>query len=65
MDMETGNDRVLNNGPGHAMQCESGNGQKSADLEMEPGAVWNNKKAMDEYRRALTQIEDRNFSLSE
>ena len=58
MDMETGNDRVSENGP-------SGAGQKSADLENEPGASWNNKKAIEEYRRALTQIEDKNFSLSE
>ncbi len=65
MDMETGNDRVPENGQTHAMQRELGNGQKNADLETEPGASWNNKKAMEEYRRALTQIEDRNFSLSE
>ena len=65
MDMETGNDRVSENGPNHAALRESGISQKSADLETEPGALWNNKKAMEEYRRALTQVEDRNFSLSE
>ena len=58
MDMEMGNDRLSENGP-------SGAGQKSVDLENEPGAAWNNKKAIEEYRRALTQIEDKNFSLSE
>lgn len=61
MDMETGNDRVSENGPAHG----SGTGQKSADLENEPGASWNNKKALEEYKRALTQIEDKHFSLSE
>jgi hypothetical protein len=30
----------------------------------EPGAGWNNKKAIDEYQRAGMQIEDKNFSLS-
>lgn len=30
----------------------------------EPGAGWNNKKAIEEYQRASMQIEDRNFSLS-
>lgn len=58
MDMEMANDRLSENGP-------SGAGQKSVDLENEPGAAWNNKKAIEEYRRALTQIEDKNFSLSE
>lgn len=58
MDMETVNDRVSENGP-------SGAGQKNVDLDNEPGALWNNKKAIEEYRRALTQIEDKNFSLSE
>ena len=65
MDMETGNDRVSENGPTHAALRESGIGQKNPDLVTEPGAAWNTKKAMEEYRRALTQIEDRNFSLSE
>ena len=60
MDMETVNDRVSENGPSGA-----GLGQKNADLENEPGALWNNKKAIEEYRRALGQIEDNNFSLSE
>jgi len=31
----------------------------------EPGAAWNNKKAMDEYQRAVTQIEDKGFNLSQ
>ena len=64
MDMETGNDRVSENGPTQAALRESGTGQKNADSETAPGAAWNNKKAIEEYRRALTQIEDRNFSLS-
>ena len=64
MDMETGNDRVSENGPTHIALRESGTGQKNAESETEPGAAWNNKKAIEEYRRALTQIEDRNFSLS-
>ena len=31
----------------------------------EPGWAWKNRKAMDEYNRAMEQVVDKNFSLSE
>ena len=34
-----------------------------ADPEQEPGHPWMNKKAKDEYKRALEQVLDKNFSL--
>ena len=36
---------------------------KSAEDRFVPGASWNNKKAKDEYSRAWTIVEDRDFSL--
>ena len=38
--------------------------KSAAEVQREPGAGWNNKKARDEYQRAMMQIEDKNFSLS-
>ena len=38
---------------------------KSAELAHEPGSCWNNKKARDEWQKVWSQIEDKNFSLSE
>ena len=38
---------------------------KSAELGMEPGSCWKNKKARDEWQKAWNQIEDKGFSLSE
>ena len=43
---------------------ESDFARSAADLPQEPGAGWNNRKARDEYQRAMAQIEDKNFSLS-
>jgi len=37
--------------------------RRAADA-YEPGAKWNNKKARDEWQRAWTNLEDKNFSLS-
>ena len=41
---------------------ENSKGQKPA-VSDEPGASWNNKKAIDDYRRAQAQIEDPSFTL--
>lgn len=38
---------------------------KSAEINHEPGSCWNNKKAKEEWQKAWSQIEDKNFSLSE
>ena len=38
---------------------------KSAELVVEPGSSWNNKKAREEYQKAWNQIEDKGFTLSE
>ena len=38
---------------------------KSAEMAVEPGSCWNNKKAREECQKAWNQIEDKNFSLSE
>lgn len=43
---------------------QSDSGKSAAGETHEPGAGWNNKKAIDEYERASMQIEDKNFSLS-
>ncbi|KAK4692787.1 hypothetical protein P7C71_g4482, partial [Lecanoromycetidae sp. Uapishka_2] len=36
-----------------------------AQESSEPGACWNNRKAREEYERAIRQIEDKGFSLKE
>ena len=38
---------------------------KSAEMAVEPGSCWNNKKAREECQKAWNQIEDKSFSLSE
>ena len=38
--------------------------KSAAEVQHEPGSGWNNKKARDEYHRAMMQIEDKGFSLS-
>ena len=38
--------------------------RSAAEASHEPGSGWNNKKARDEYQRAMMQIEDKTFSLS-
>lgn len=38
--------------------------RSAADAQFEPGAGWNNKKAREEYQRAMAVIEDKSFSLS-
>ena len=43
---------------------ESDFARSAAEIPQEPGAGWNNKKARDDYQRAMAQVEDRNFSLS-
>ena len=44
---------------------KTGNSVKEEDVEKQPGYAWKNKKARDEYQRALEQVVDRNFNLSE
>ena len=51
-----------NNGNGWEPRSEFA---KSAEMAVEPGSCWNNKKAREECQKAWNQIEDKNFSLSE
>ena len=51
-----------NNGIGWEPRSEFA---KSAEMAVEPGSCWNNKKAREECQKAWNQIEDKNFSLSE
>ena len=69
MDMGTSDDRAVENGADHAASRESGPGRgssfaKGTETDREPGAAWKNKKAMEDYQRAMAQIEDKDFSLS-
>ena len=38
---------------------------KGAEKPAEPGSAWNNRKAREEYARAMEQVVDKNFNLSE
>ena len=56
----------------HSVDQNNGNGweprsefAKSAEMAVEPGSCWNNKKAREECQKAWNQIEDKGFSLSE
>ncbi|MCJ1292178.1 hypothetical protein MMC34_003728 [Xylographa carneopallida] len=42
-----------------------GSNEEHKDAEKEPGWAWKNKKAMDEYQRAMDQVLDKNFNLRE
>lgn len=44
---------------------KAGNSVNGEEAEKQPGYSWKNKKARDEYQRALEQVVDRNFNLSE
>ncbi|MCJ1384268.1 hypothetical protein MMC17_007384 [Xylographa soralifera] len=39
--------------------------EEQKDAEKEPGWAWKNKKAMDDYQRAMDQVLDKNFNLRE
>ncbi|MCJ1420888.1 hypothetical protein MMC32_007247 [Xylographa parallela] len=39
--------------------------EEQKEAEKEPGWAWKNKKAMDEYQRAMEQVLDKNFNLRE
>ncbi|MCJ1388616.1 hypothetical protein MMC18_001463 [Xylographa bjoerkii] len=39
--------------------------EERKEAEKEPGWPWKNKKAMDDYQRAMDQVLDKNFNLRE
>lgn len=42
---------------------QKGDHEVRIDVEREPGYAWNNKKARDEYQRAMELVVDKNFNL--
>lgn len=54
-------------GGGHADKNESGlnNGEDGKKDHGLPGSSWNNKKATEEYDRAMAGLNDKNFSMGE
>lgn len=43
----------------------TGQGQQQKQKQKQPGESWMNKRAEDDYQRALEYVVDRDFSLSE
>ena len=64
LDAAHGIDQSNGNGNGNGWEPKT-EFAKSAEMRHEPGSCWNNKKAREEWQKAWSQIEDKNFSLSE
>lgn len=62
MDAAQGIDQSNGNGGGWEPKTEFA---KSAEMAQEPGSCWNNRKAKEEWQKAWSQVEDKNFNLNE
>ena len=60
-----GNGSVQSGGAGAGGSAMTGQGQQQKQKQKQPGESWMNKRAEDDYQRALEYVVDKDFSLSE
>ena len=59
------NGSVQSGGAGAGGSAMTGQGQQQKQKQKQPGESWMNKRAEDDYQRALEYVVDKDFSLSE
>ena len=60
-----GNGGLQSGGTGAGGGAMAGQGQQQKQKQKQPGESWMNKRAEDDYQRALEYVVDKDFSLSE